>query len=1085
MKIRKSTCSANRDALKLALSLLAAACLAWTANGAVVTAADGDTVVIGTDVANSTSYELVVTTGVQGVTLVLPPADEQGIATVWTRIYLKGTGTASFAAAEGQTPTAIVIAAGLAADDSATLHVAAPDVTMLGVGVINVANVSGKLHYPVADIAQVTFANVAGEFALRGYCTARKVPTDFVVKPGAEVALQGTNPLGFGDAFTMADYDLLVLSVDAIPSTCTVTVNPGRTLYFKPCNTTRGNFAAYPWQWTGTAARAGNFPVVLNGKGSRILCRNVNSATLALLAAVSGTGEVLFQSDSTVGEAQHVFRGMTYRSIKSNPVSIPINTAAEPVLPAQHSWTNKVAHWFDASDAATIIKYTYTKADSGLRNNFEGRYPVVVGWTDHVKGYSDKFLYSRDAINGHWPYELPYLVEGGLNGKNYLSFGEYYNNIDMSQVDAQDCPAGVHISRWLQFVGPSTTAVVGNKKPTGSYTLLTGCKYCIMVFGSQFGGGKSILGDQEDKGSPRTTGNMARGDSLITHNWFAYTGYSITVDGMLAKTTDKPSGGWQIVSLDMSATNTVLDCLGGHFVTKSTDAGLLTGRSLQMTGGQNYGEILFFDEVPTAAERAACEQYLAKKWGLQCPEWDASFTELSGGGPVSLADGVNSGRTGVEEVTVAGNYFGTLTVPAGKTLVVSDRPAPPSLYDVPQQDKLVAWFDPSLDGAIDFHEHPDAATGVARLYTRTASGVDKSTGAYWMGMNAQATGDSPTGIGNSYGRYPFLTDTSYLAASGIGVSMPWMDFSRNAPGDGNGNTLRSHVIPLKSTDFTDGASTPMTFRSLFMALDTSAGGGNPVGDAVGFDGAIKARAGYGADYTKPIWNANNTVTMAHTWLDTNEVNGTTTGYNGCAEVLGFETASDFTTHRGLFFGYYNPSGSNKNYEHIGETLVYSTTLTDAERLTVQEYLMAKWTGDMNGKYTDLSRATVTGAGNVYSPSLRNLPTFDSGFTGALAGGSNMTFTVDWSRNPSAAVDAITIDRALTIDATCAVKVTLKGQAKAGTYTLLTVPSGALVGKTFALTLVNETEKAASTKLVTSDTTLSLEILSQGTVLIVR
>jgi hypothetical protein len=43
----------------------------------------------------------------------------------------------------------------------------------------------------------------------------------------------------------------------------------------------------------------------------------------------------------------------------------------------------------------------------------------------------------------------------------------------------------------------------------------------------------------------------------------------------------------------------------------------------------------------------------------------------------------------------------------------------------------------------------------------------------------------------------------------------------------------------------------------------------------------------------------------------------------------------------------------------------------------------------------------------------------------------------------------------------------------------------LAGKTFALTLVNETDKAASAKLVTSDTTLSLEILSQGTVLIVR
>ena len=224
--------------------------------------------------------------------------------------------------------------------------------------------------------------------------------------------------------------------------------------------------------------------------------------------------------------------------------------------------------------------------------------------------------------------------------------------------------------------------------------------------------------------------------------------------------------------------------------------------------------------------------------------------------------------------------------------------------------------------------------------------------------------------------------------------------------------------------------------------------------------------------------------MAHTWLDTNEVNGTTTGYSGRAEVLGFETATDFTTHRGLFFGYYNPNNGNKNYEHIGETLIYSTTLTDAERLTVQEYLMAKWMGDMNGKYTDLSKATVTGAGNVYSASLRNLPTFDSGFTGALSGGSNMTFTVDRSLNASAAVDAIAIDRTVTIDAG-KVTVTLKGEAKAGTYALLTVPSGALAGKTFALTLVNETEKGATAKLVTSDTTLSLEILSQGTLIVVR
>ena len=338
------------------------------------------------------------------------------------------------------------------------------------------------------------------------------------------------------------------------------------------------------------------------------------------------------------------------------------------------------------------------------------------------------------------------------------------------------------------------------------------------------------------------------------------------------------------------------------------------------------------------------------------------------------------------------------------------------------------------------------------------------------------------GITTLSGRYPFLAETNYLGAVGFSAPMKWLDFTKNASGETLGNTLRSHVLP--ELDVTQTSSSVMTFRSLFMALDTSLGGGNPIGDEVGFGGAIKPRSGTGADCTQPIWSANNTVAMAHTWLDTNEVNGTTAGYNGRAELLGFETAADFTTHSGLFFAYYNPNNGNKNYEHIGETLVYATTLTDAERLTVQEYLMAKWTGDLGFKYSDFSQATVTGAGDVYSASLRNLPQFGSGFTGTLAGGSNMTFTVDSAWDSSAAVDAIAVGRAVTVDAG-KVTVTLRGSATAGTYTLLTAPSGALAGKSFDLTLENETGKGAIAKLITSDTTLALEILSQGTVLVVR
>ena len=311
--------------------------------------------------------------------------------------------------------------------------------------------------------------------------------------------------------------------------------------------------------------------------------------------------------------------------------------------------------------------------------------------------------------------------------------------------------------------------------------------------------------------------------------------------------------------------------------------------------------------------------------------------------------------------------------------------------------------------------------------------------------------------------------------------MKWLDFTKNWTGDTLSNNLRSHLLPAQDPHIT-GAGTDMLpeVRSVFMSIDTSVGGGNPIADTVAMNGMFRPRDGTSA--ANPIWSMDNTVTMAHTWLDTNEVDGTTHGFNGRGEVLGFEMSE--AKRMAVVLAYYN-QGDRKNYEHIGETIIYSTTLSDAERLTVQEYLMAKWTGDMNGKYSDLSGATVTGAGNVKSAALRNLPQFDAGFTGVLSGGSSMTFTIDPLLNASAALDAITIDRAVTLDSVCTVTVTLKG-TKSGTYTLLTVPSGSLVGKTFALNVVNETEERLVSKLVTSDTTLSIETAPPpGLMLLIR
>ena len=1070
---------------RVLMSVMAAVGLALAASAATrFTVASGETATIGTDIDNSSggTCELVAEAG---STVVLPAA-ESGNCWVYTRLYLTGSGTVTLVAPSGNfSASTVVFVFGLAAEsDNVTLHVNIAGVTNLKVG--RSRNAPTDINYSPADISHVTFANANGIFGLRLWATARKLPAVFETETLEGVALQGTNPLHLTDSLHLTTFDVVALTPDCIPANCTVTVDPGRTLAVKPCDTANsGNSYTYKWFWGGVSAWSGQYNVVLGGKGARVLCRN--NINLRLLANISGEGEVVFQPDGDSSK-DTFFRGVTYAASQSSPLAVPICSATEPEPSA--SWQGKVANWFDASDTDTLVKLAVQNQNSNYNGGgmyYTNGFPVIVGWKDKVHGLSGTYLCNRrlagtsgtgtSYTDDYQVQTLPYVVTNGLNGMNYVSCGANGNKGISYPYGKGN---GISEARRLQFHSAST-AYDGSTLPTGGKYEEKTYPYCIMVFGSQEGGGKAILGDKIT-----TTGkaDLARNSSSITQPWLAYAklngnNYSMLVDGLdIDPSTATPNGGWQIVSLDMSVTSTTLNGIGWH--------------NSGNHGGQNYAEIIFFGEKPTSAERAACERYLAKKWGLETSytPWDVGYTDLSGQGTLTLDDSGWATHEDVTEVMVAGNFAGTINVPTDKTLVISDRPAPPSPYDIPQQGSLVAWFDPSLNGAIDFHEHPDAATGVARLYSRTASGVDKSDGAYWMGMNALAKDDAiaGTGIGNKYGRYPFLTSTCYPAASGIGVQMPWMDFSQNVSGDVNGNTLRSHRLPLTGAEITDAAATPMTFRSLFMALDTSAGGGNPVGDNVNFNKGFRSRASDGKDYKKPIWSTG-TMVMAHTWLDTNEVNGATTGYSGRAEVLGFETTADFTTDAGLFFGYYNNSSDGREYygngEHIGETLVYGTALTDAERLTVQEYLMAKWTGDMNGKYTDLSRATVMGAGNVHSASLRNLPTFDADFTGALAGGSNMTFTVDSSWNASAAVDAITVARAMTLDATCAVTVTLKGEAKAGIYTLLTVPSGTLAGKTFALSLANETGKNAPTRLVTSDTTLSLEILSQGSVMFVR
>ena len=1018
----------GRAATRIACLVLAALVTASAAAYEFVAVGDGETITIGEGVANSGISEL---SASAGATIVLPATSAGGVAYIYTRLILKGSGTVTLVAPpddENYAATVVAFVYGLTAPDTATLHVAAPTVTALKVG-----RTCGEKEasYPLADIKNVTFANPDGIFGLRESVTVKKIPNTYMINPSGDtrLALLGSNPLHLTDSLVLTNFDVVALSGDCIPTGCTVRVKPGRNFYIKPCTLQAKSGSTYytnAWFWGGQQTGSGTCPIVLEGKGARVICRN--NMYLRLNAVISGTGEILIRPDSTEN-VKTFYQGMTYTASPTTFMTLPVDTANEPE--PDDSWQAKVAHWFDASDTDSFVFYDYPN----VTTNYQG-HPTAIGWKDKNKGISDIYLYNRRIYykNGTTPdtvpQVLPYVVENGLNGMNYLAF--------------------LQSGSRLPFHSASTECT-GTRLPTGGdIATFSDCPFCIMVFGSQAGGGYAILGD--------TNRSFARGGNTLGKTWMTNAVCKLTVDGReVTPTSTKPNGGWQILSVDMSETARALSCIGAEHAVTTTSTN---------PGGQNYAELIFFAETPTVEERVACERYLAKKWGLEASYeiWDASSAEISGGGTLNLTDDNMPDHKGVDEFTVAGSFTGTINVPAGKTLVVSPRPAPPTAGNLPQQGAITAWYDPSLEGSIDFNENGSKPTGIARLYSRTATGVDKSAGTYWLGM--QGT------IASATGRFPFLVQTSYSAGFGAAPTIGWMDFEQDS--SGSGNTLRSH--PINDLDVTKTGAAAMPIRSVFMSLDSSAGGGNPFADTVGMTGKFKPRRG--SNVNDPIWSPSNTVTMAHTWLGTNEVDGAATGFSGRGEVLGFEFPSQQSI--GVFLGFYKGGGSSEiNYEHIGETIIYNTALTDAERLTVQEYLMTKWLGDYGSKYSDLTGTTVTGDGVVKSASLRNLPLLDAGFTGSLAGGSALAFTIDRTVSTTAAVDALSFDRPIALDTNGTVTVT--GTVLPGNYTLLTATS---VTGGNGLTLQME-DNRFDADLAIEGTSFVLRVISPGTMILFR
>ena len=1049
--------------MKKLMVLLAGAALASAGFGATYNIHDGETFVITNNTGSLTGCDIINAYG--GATIVVPTTKTAKEPAVYPRICILG-GTVTISNSCGAVHDAYWFCDGLRTKVdggvNGKVRIVGAKQVLIGRNSVGTAD----RRYPICELDGLEFdeqENNGVRLCLKS--TLRRIPAGVAlsIDDDAIVALQGDASLldligGTDNALTLDRFDVISCTLKSLPEGCRVNVKPGRTFTFRPSS-------ANAWDWSDTSASTGVYDVRLEGKGAKVQFRGTG-VQIRCESDVSGEGEIVFHNEST--GLRTFYRNISYVAEPGKDDIVLAVSAAS--VPTSDSWQKKVVHWFDASatDTQILLDFDCTTHEGweNVKNEYNG-HPIIMGLKDVKKGTDDIFLYNSRIFDNGGPFTdsngyvlqtTPYLVRGGLNGLDYISCGKCNVSAENAKYGRDGQLASANEVRRLRFWKGEAS---GHELPKGKYVdeLLP---YCIMVFNSANGGGKATLGTRESTVTA-AYGNLARANSSTSYAWTGYDGFSMVVDGRnVNPKSEKPKGRWQIVSIDMSATNAYVNAIGRH----QTDT---------LSGGQDYAEVIFFSEKPTPSERCACELYLAKKWGLESSysPRGASLATLTGksNAKVILSDTNQPDYDSDAAITVDGDFTGTIEVPEGRTLVVSDKPVPPTEADVPETGR-VGWFDPSFAESLDLYGALSTETackdGVRYLYSRTATMVEqpKAGGPYVLCANDK----SPTAPNN--GRYPYKVEGANGVLA-VTPTMPWMDFSKQAT---SGDTLEN-TIRLNTAIALGGSSVKVNIRQAFLALDTSKGGGNPIGDEIAFSGTFKPRANKGAVASDPIWATGSSAATAitTTWLDTTAVDPTK-GFNGRGEVLSFESASAVPVR---CFGYYNVGKGNEK-EVIGEILLYSSPLSDAERLMTQEYLMYKWFGDLNGKYSDLTKATVTGAGNVRvaSPAaLATLPVLSEDFTGAIEfGGETLALT---------AGETVEVPRKVALPEVLTVDLTAAPAMDFGEYTLLTAAGGIDGATTVVVRLAAGSDMTVRYRVKKVGSSLVLTVTGRGVTILLK
>ena len=1044
-------------------AVLAAACLALSAQAATYTVASGESLTLDSSTNNKFGNQITLQAD---ATLVVPVIEGWDGYRIYANIYVAGAARIEpDPEATLPSPWYLRIAGGIIAQDDTCSLTIGGGLTQIYFGLqagdktpaADVAVDGTGVHYPIINLKNLYFdATQNGTFNIRAgsACTVMQLPTTCNIKfndTNITLALKGKDvfaQLGQSKPYCLTNFNAVVLDSAAIPTGNVVKVAAGRTLAIKPCSVSTSS-----WSWTGSAGEV-NFDVELEAEDSLLLFRAKNTGWASFVGNVTGEGKVYVRGENDSSGSRVMFNGdITCRG------GIEKTSIAEVRYGPDAGWRNKVKHWFDAADTNSYIKFTAeppTGYTTQVGDATSGYFDTIVGWKDTLKGTNDVFCYNtRMWKDGKQPKQnyvlevLPYIVPNGLNGLNYISCGLYGGK----------CTAGwglntqsTHARRLPFWQGEADGANMAVGVATNS-----NCKYAIMVFGSQQGGGAALLGSTATSTARPTRNNGVDQPWITSHA--AY--FNLAVDGEAVNpASSTPNGGWQIVSLDMTRKTTSLNSLGAQ--TAAADYS-------QSAGGQNYAEVILFGTAPTEAERTACERYLAKKWGLT-----ASYHGGLASGECRLnSTNANMSVTVFGDVNLTGVYEGTVNVDSRSSVSFARQMPTTTEANLPSTGR-VGWYDPDFEPTRKIRTtNANRPLELDGVLPRTADGVDTTRG--WFGG---ARGD------DAHNRCPWIDEGSRNG----GPSRHWINFQdiylQDNDGKYFGNMLRYKTVAFNEDNVKTTTSTTFNMQQAFMVLDTSKGGGTPLLDTSNGSGIVKKRFGVtvpGDDWTKSIHANGGRKTEGvflggKAWLNKTEVDPYTHGFTGKPEILTLETTGDFPVG---FLGCYGEQDNKKlaNFEIMGEVIFYSAPLSAEDRAKVQDYLMYKWLGKVdNAVYSDASAATLSGNGRVTAAGFDDpaLPALSSAFTGTLAVTNDLAFTVG---------SPVTCGHVVELPNACTITVDVPANTESGTYTLLSATP--IVGGTHAtLTFTSAAEGKYEGQLVLSANTLSIALKRLGGVTII-